>query len=61
MRANPGGYTIEMGQMGTHAAAVAFYSNLVYKPDVDFGPIRSASEYQIVIAARRDLPAKNLN
>jgi tripartite-type tricarboxylate transporter receptor subunit TctC len=30
MRAEPNGYTIEMGQMGTHAAAVAFYPNLAY-------------------------------
>jgi tripartite-type tricarboxylate transporter receptor subunit TctC len=28
MRANPDGHTIEMGQMGTHAAAVALYPNL---------------------------------
>jgi tripartite-type tricarboxylate transporter receptor subunit TctC len=28
MRANPDGYTIEMGQMGTHATAVALYRNL---------------------------------
>ena len=35
MRAAPNGYTIEMGQMGTHAAAVAFYPNLAYRPDID--------------------------
>jgi tripartite-type tricarboxylate transporter receptor subunit TctC len=28
MRANPDGYTIEMGQLGTHAASAAFYPNL---------------------------------
>src|SRR3982074_2818114 len=39
MRASPDGYTIEVGQMGTHAAAVAFYPNLAYKPDADFEPI----------------------
>src|ERR1700738_1099873 len=39
MRADPDGYTIEMGQMGTHAAAVALYPNLAYKPDLDFEPI----------------------
>src|SRR5262249_34283161 len=38
-RANPDGYTIEMGHMGTHAASVALYPNLAYKPDVDFAPI----------------------
>jgi tripartite-type tricarboxylate transporter receptor subunit TctC len=60
MRAEPDGYTIEMGQMGTHAAAVAFYPNLAYKPDVDFEPIGLASEYPIVIAARRNFPARDL-
>jgi tripartite-type tricarboxylate transporter receptor subunit TctC len=31
MRASPDGYTIQIGQMGTHAAAVALYPNLAYK------------------------------
>src|SRR5271154_6813670 len=31
MRANPDGYTIQMGHMGTHAIAVSFYPNLGYK------------------------------
>src|SRR3954469_15816748 len=35
MRAEPDGYTLLMGQMGTHAAAVALYPNLPYKPDAD--------------------------
>ena len=39
-RATPNGYTIEMGQMGTHAAAVTFYPNLTYRPDIDL--LRSA-------------------
>jgi tripartite-type tricarboxylate transporter receptor subunit TctC len=39
MRATPDGYTIQLGQMGTHAAAVALYPNLAYRPDVDFEPI----------------------
>src|SRR5436853_2015297 len=39
MRADPDGYTLLMGQMGTHAAAVALYPNLAYRPDEDFEPI----------------------
>src|SRR6266478_860456 len=54
MRADPNGYTIEMGQMGTHASAVAFYPNLAYKPDIDFAPIGLASEYAMVIAAKKN-------
>jgi tripartite-type tricarboxylate transporter receptor subunit TctC len=60
MRADPDGYTIEMGQMGTHAAAVALYPGLAYTPDVDFEPIGLASEYPVVIVARKDFPPKDL-
>ena len=60
MRADPNGYTIEMGQMGTHAAAVAFYPNLAYKPDVDFAPIGLSSLAPVMMVARRDFPARDL-
>src|SRR5262245_18179204 len=39
IRANPDGYTILMGHIGTHAFAVSLYPNLAYRPDVDFDPI----------------------
>ena len=61
MRAAPDGYTIQVGQMGTHAAAVAFYPNLAYKPDVDFEPIGMIAGLPIVITARKDFPANDLN
>jgi tripartite-type tricarboxylate transporter receptor subunit TctC len=60
MRADPNGYTIEMGHMGTHASAVALYPNLPYKPDVDFAPIGLSSWAPVMIVARRDFPAKDL-
>src|SRR5467141_1356924 len=60
MRASPDGYTIQVGQMGTHAAAVAFYPNLAYKPDVDFEPIGLAVEQAVIIYGRKDLPADDL-
>ena len=60
MRAAPDGYTIEMGHMGTHAASVALYPNLAYKPDVDFEPIGMAAGTPILILARKDLPPKDL-
>src|SRR5262249_18303845 len=60
MRADPNGYTIEMGHMGTHASAVAFYPNLAYKPDVDFAPIGLSGLAPVMIVARRDFPAKDL-
>jgi putative tricarboxylic transport membrane protein len=60
MRATPDGYTIQIGQTGTHAASVALYPNLAYRPDVDFDPIGMIVVPPIVIAARKDFPAKDL-
>jgi tripartite-type tricarboxylate transporter receptor subunit TctC len=60
MRATPDGYTIEMGQMGTHAAAVALYPNLAYRPDLDFEPIGMVSAIPAIIVARNDFPANDL-
>ncbi len=60
MRANPDGYTIQVGQMGTHAASVAFYPNLAYKPDVDFEPIGMVAGLPVLITAKKDLPPKDL-
>jgi tripartite-type tricarboxylate transporter receptor subunit TctC len=61
MGANPDGYTIEMGHMGTHALAVALYPKLVYKPEADFEPISIVSAFAMVILARKDFPPKDLN
>ena len=60
MRAAPDGYTIEMGHMGTHAASVALYPNLAYKPESDFEPIGMAAGTPILILARKDFPPKDL-
>src|SRR6266581_921681 len=60
MRAAPDGYTIELGQLGTHAAAVALYPNLAYRPAVDFAPIGLVVDQPVVIVARKDFPAKDL-
>jgi tripartite-type tricarboxylate transporter receptor subunit TctC len=59
-RATPDGYTLILGHMGTHAAAVALYPNLAYKPDVDFEPIGLVAEQPEVLAVRKDLPPNNL-
>src|SRR5262245_43037888 len=60
MRANPDGYTILMGHIGTHAFAVSLYPNLAYKPDVDFDPIGMVMEQPSLIVARKDFPPKDL-
>ncbi len=60
MRANPDGYTIQLGQMGTHAAAVALYPNLAYRPESDFEPIGMIAGLPIVLTARKDFPPNDL-
>ena len=60
MRATPDGYTIDIGHIGTHAIAVSLYPQLAYKPDVDFAPIGLVVENPILITARKDFPATNL-
>jgi tripartite-type tricarboxylate transporter receptor subunit TctC len=58
--AAPDGYTLIMGQMGTHAAAPALYPNLRYNPVTDFTPIGIAGITPIVIVTKKDFPANNL-
>jgi tripartite-type tricarboxylate transporter receptor subunit TctC len=54
------GYTLIMGQMGTHAAAPALYENLKYDPVGDFTPVGIAGITPILIVAKKDFPANNL-
>jgi tripartite-type tricarboxylate transporter receptor subunit TctC len=58
--ATPDGYTLIMGQMGTHAAAPALYPNLKYNPQTDFTPIGIAGITPIVVVTRKDFPANNM-
>src|SRR5476651_707231 len=61
MRSPPDGYTIVMGHMGTHAAAVALYPNLAYDPIRDFEPIGMVAGMPVLILARKDLAPKTLD
>jgi tripartite-type tricarboxylate transporter receptor subunit TctC len=61
MRASPDGYTIQMGHMGTHAISVSLYPNLGYRPDVDFEPIGVVVQQPLLITARKDFPATDIN
>jgi tripartite-type tricarboxylate transporter receptor subunit TctC len=60
MRSDPDGYTILMGQMGTHAASVALYPNLPYRPAEDFESVGMVAGFPLLIAARKDFPANDL-
>ena len=59
-RAAPDGYTILMGHMGTHAAAVAVNPYLPYDPQEDFTPIGITAGMPVLALIRRGLPASNL-
>ncbi|WP_420134228.1 tripartite tricarboxylate transporter substrate-binding protein [Rhodopseudomonas sp.] len=59
-RANPDGYTIITGHMGTHAAAVPLYPKLAYHPQKDFAPVSLLAGTPILILARADFPPKDL-
>jgi tripartite-type tricarboxylate transporter receptor subunit TctC len=59
-RANPDGYTIISGHMGTNAAAPAFYPNLGYDPEKDFEPIGLIADQPELLVVRKDLPVNNL-
>ncbi|MFZ5692858.1 MAG: tripartite tricarboxylate transporter substrate binding protein BugD [Pseudomonadota bacterium] len=60
MRATPDGYTIIMGHMGTHAAAVALYPKLAYHPLKNFETVGLAAGTPVLIVAKKDFPAKDL-
>lgn len=59
-RAAADGYTLIMGHMGTHAAAVALYPNLAYNPAADFETVGMAAGTPVLILARKDLAPKDL-
>ncbi len=59
-RAKPDGYTLLVGQMGTHAASVGLYPNLQYNPVTDFEHIGQLSDTPIGILVRKNFPAKDL-
>ena len=60
MRAAPDGYTIMLGHMGTHAAAVALYPKLAYSPASDFAPIGLVVRMPVLVVARNGIPARDL-
>jgi tripartite-type tricarboxylate transporter receptor subunit TctC len=59
-RATPDGYTIMMGNLGTHSASVGLYPNLAYDPRTDFAPVINTAGTPMLISAHKDFPAKTL-
>ena len=60
VRAEPDGYSIIMGNMGTHGAGPSQYPNLRYDPRKDFTPIGLSAGVPVVIIARNGFPAETL-
>ena len=54
------GYTLIIGNLGTHGAAPSQYPNLKYDPATDFTPIGLTAGLPIVIVTRKNFPANNL-
>jgi tripartite-type tricarboxylate transporter receptor subunit TctC len=60
-RATPDGYTLVMGNLGTHAAALGIYANLPYDPRSDFEPIILVASTPMVLVTKKSLPVHTLN
>jgi tripartite-type tricarboxylate transporter receptor subunit TctC len=60
-RAAPDGYTLVMGNLGTHAAAVGLYKNLSYDPRVDFEPVMLVAATPMVLVVRKTLAIDTLS
>jgi len=59
--AQPDGYTLLAGSMGSHVAAPVLTPNVKYDSERDFEPIGLTAHAPAVIVARKDFPAENLN
>lgn len=59
-RSKPDGYTLLMIHV-SHATNQAMYKSLPYHPVDDFEPVGRATSGPMVIVARNDFPARNLN
>ena len=58
--ATPDGYTILMGSMGSHSAAISYYKTLTYNLRADLTPISRVGTIGITVLVSADNPAKNL-
>jgi tripartite-type tricarboxylate transporter receptor subunit TctC len=60
-RAAPDGYTLVMGNLGTHAASLGIYKDLPYDPRTDFEPAILVASTPMVLVTRKALPVHTLN
>jgi tripartite-type tricarboxylate transporter receptor subunit TctC len=58
--AQPDGYTLLAGSMGSHVSAPVLTPNVKYDSERDFTPVGFTANAPAVIVARKDFPARNL-
>jgi tripartite-type tricarboxylate transporter receptor subunit TctC len=56
----PDGYQFVLGNVGTHAVSQALYKTPFYNSTTDFSPVVLVADLSLVMVARKDLPANNL-
>jgi tripartite-type tricarboxylate transporter receptor subunit TctC len=59
-RAAPDGYTLSVGNVGTHVVSPATYSNIQYHPLNDFEPVALIATSAYWIVGKKALPPKDL-
>ncbi len=59
-RGTPDGYTMLMGNTGTHAYSQGLRKVPPYNSSTDFAPVGLVTESPRILVARKDLPVKNL-
>ena len=59
-KATPDGYQFLLGGTGTHAYTQTLYQHPPYDALNDFAPVALVAEQPVVLIARKDLPADNL-
>ena len=59
-KAAPDGYTLTVGQIGTHASAQFLFKSLAYDPIKDFVPITLMTNSGIALAVHPSVPASNM-
>jgi tripartite-type tricarboxylate transporter receptor subunit TctC len=59
-KAAPDGYQFVLGSLGTHAQIQSFYKKPFYNAASDFEPVALVTDQSIVLVARNDFPAGNL-
>src|SRR5580692_7692663 len=59
-RAAPDGYQFVIGNVGSFAQSQWLYKTSLYDPVRDFAPVALLTDESLVLVARKDLPADNL-